>query len=130
MKEPVLKQFDVTVENKIGVLAEICDLLARNAINIKAISTDSHNGSGLIRLVTNDSQTTSNVLAKAGLKYAMSDILPIKMVDRPGELAKIAKLLAKGRIGIDAIYLLDTDGEHRIVAMKVTDVEKARGILR
>ncbi len=125
-----MKQFDVVIENRIGALAELCDALAKNAINIKAIATDSKNGHGLVRLVTEDTKTTKDLLEKSNFKFNEADILAVRMPDRPGELAKAAKLLARAKVNIDSIFLLGSDGEKKEVAFRVSDMEKARGALK
>jgi hypothetical protein len=125
-----MKQFDVVIENRIGALAELCDALAKNAINIKAIATDSKNSHGIVRLVTEDTKTTKDLLTKSNFKFNEADILAVRMLDRPGELAKAAKLLARAKVNIDSIFLLGSDGEKKEVAFRVSDMEKARGALK
>lgn len=124
-----MKQFDVVVDNRIGVLAELCDALARSAINIRAIATDSRDGFGIVRLVTEDERTTKDALTKAKVKFSESEILGLKLPDRPGELAKIAKLLARARVNIDSIFLMGGDGEYKDIALKVSDMTKAKEVL-
>lgn len=127
---PTMKQFDVTVENRIGALSELCDALARGAINIKAISTDSRNGHGLIRLVTEDHMSAKAMLEKTKMRFAESEILAVRLLDRPGELAKATKLLTRAKVNIESVFLLGVDGEYKEVAFKVDDMEKAKGVLK
>jgi hypothetical protein len=127
-----MKQFDITIRNRIGALARLCDALAKSAINIRAIATELKDGTAIVKLVTEDERTTADVLQRARLKFAISEILPVRLIDRPGELAKIAKMLAKARIDIESVYLLDRDQERGEVelALKVSDVAKAATVLK
>lgn len=125
-----MKQFDVIVENRVGVLAELCDVLARSAINIKAIATDAKDGFGVVKLVTEDEATTKDVLTRAKYRWAATDILSIRLPDRPGELAKATKLLARAKVNIESIFLLGSDGEYKDIALKVSDLGRAREVLR
>ncbi len=124
-----MRHFEVHIENKPGSLANICETLARNAINILAISTD---GSGVIRVVTEDENSTRDILKKNNFRFDEAEILPVRLIDRPGELGKVARQLAKANVNVDAVYILDKDKENKTteVALKVNDLKKAREVLK
>lgn len=117
-----LTEFDIVVPNKPGALAELAEQLAADAVNIKAVST---NGGETIRLVTSDESTTRKVLTKAKLPWTEAEVLQVRMMDRPGELAKIARMLSREKVNIDAVYLLCGDGEYTDLALKTSDPAKA-----
>ncbi len=121
-----LKQFSVSMENRPGTLADLCERLASQGINIKAISAD---GDG-IKIVTSDEQTTRDVLSRARLLFEEIEVLQIKLLDRPGELAKISRLLAREKVNIDAVYLLGGDGETTDIILRVNNIMGALKILK
>lgn len=123
-----MKQFDVEVEDKLGALANLCELIASNAINIKAIAT---NGSGCVKIVTEDEATTREALKKAKLLFSENDIMGLRLLDRPGELAKITRVLANQKININSVYLLGKDSERKEteVAIQVSDIGAATKVL-
>ena len=120
-----MKEFDIRAEA--NSVAAICDALAKNAINIDALSI---NGD-VVRLVTEDERSTTEILTKMNAKFTVNDILKIRMIDRPGELSKTLRILEKYSVKTEAVYILDKDKERgeTHVAMKVNDLEKARGLL-
>lgn len=122
-----MKEFDIRTSNEANSVAVICDTLAKNAINISALSIHGD----VIRLVTEDETTTTDVLNKLNAKFTINDILKICMIDRPGELSKTLRILEKHQIKTEAVYILDKDKERgeTHVAMKVNDLTKARGLL-
>jgi hypothetical protein len=95
-------------------------------VNIKAIAT---NGGHSARLVTSDETTTREVLTKARLPWSEADVLQIRLTDRPGELAKISRMLAKERVNIDSVYLLGATGEWTDLVLKVNDTAGALKVL-
>lgn len=118
-----MKQFDITVPNQME-LSNVCDMLAKSAINIKAISTNSNK----LLVVTEDDSTTRDVLRRANYNFSEDEILSLRLIDRPGELAKIVRLLNKLKIGIDSIYIvgkIPERGETEL-AIKVNDIAKAK----
>ncbi len=121
-----LTEFDITVPNKPGALAELAEQLAADAVNIKAISTS---GSETIRLVTSDEGTTRKTLTKAKLPWTETEILQVRLLNRPGELAKIARMLSKAKINVDSVYLLCGGEEYTDLALKASDPTKAAQVL-
>ena len=117
-----LTEFDIVVPNKPGALAELTEQLAADAVNIKAISTS---GTDTIRIVTSDEGTTRKVLTKAKLPWTETEVLQVRLLDRPGELAKIARMLSREKVNIDAVYILCGDGEYTDLALKTSDPAKA-----
>lgn len=126
-----LKQFDVLVENRVGALADACELLAENAINIRAIATsDLKGGKGVLRIVTEDENTTKIVLGKSRFGFEEHDILNLKLMDRPGELAKVARMLAKENINIESVFILGKNNGYTEIAFKVDKMGLAKQVLR
>jgi len=125
-----MRQFEVLVDNKAGKLADVCEVIAKAGINIRAVSTENKNGKGLIRLVTDNEDLTRDALIKAKMNFKEFEIIPARLMDRPGELAKVARALANLKIDIHSIFLLGKDNGTTEVAFKVSDIKKAKEILR
>lgn len=125
-----IKQFDVEIENRVGALADVCDIFAKGLINIKAIATaDRGNGYGMLQVVTEDENTTRKILKEANIEFKEHDILSLKLMDRPGELAKTARLLAKGNVNIESIFILGKNNEFTEVGMKVDKIHEVKNLL-
>lgn len=125
-----MKEFKVFVQNKVGELARVTEALAAKAVNVKAIASESGGAESFLRFVTEDVATTEKALRNAGLKYAPSDILDVSLIDRPGELAKIARRLARAGVNVESIYILGTRNGKVEIAMVVSDMERARDAVR
>lgn len=83
------------MENRIGALADVCEALAQNAVNIKAVATEIRDGIGIIKLVTEDEITTRDILKQKRFNFSEYDIIPIKMINRPVSLQKSQRCLRK-----------------------------------
>ncbi|MGQ0797282.1 MAG: ACT domain-containing protein [Methanobacteriota archaeon] len=123
-------EFKVFVADRPGELARVTDALANAAVNIRAIASEAKHESSFLRIVTNDVTTTEKALRTAGLKYEISEIMTLDLVDRPGELAKIAKRLSRAGINVHSMYLLGSKNGRTEIAMVVDDLAKATMALK
>ena len=125
-----MKEFDVYVQNKPGELAKVCELLGSHGVNIKAIASERGNPRPMIKVVTDDETTTKAALARSGIGYDHKDVVSVRMPDRPGELGKIARKLARASVNVDSIYILGKEGGMTEIAFTVDNLEKAQNALK
>jgi len=117
-----LKQFEISVNNRPGEIAKVTDILASNGINIMAIASERCENP-IIKVVTDDELSTRNALTKAKMKFRENELTVIELMDRPGELSKVAKRLAKAGINVESIHILSNGTSSTSVAL-VTDNHK------
>ena len=122
------KEFSVKLANKSGELARVTEILQKDGVNIRSISTEPK--AEAVRMVTSDAEKTRKSLSQSNLQFSERNLLVAKLEDKPGELARISGALAKEGINIDAAYMLDKDSKHVHVALAVSDEDKARNILK
>jgi hypothetical protein len=121
------KEFSVKLANKSGELARVTEIMQKDGVNIRSISTEPK--AEAVRMVTSDAEKTRKSLSQSNVQFSERNLLVAKLEDKPGELARISGALAKEGINIDAAYMLDKDSKHVHVALAVSDEDKARTIL-
>jgi hypothetical protein len=121
-----MKEFKVYSENKRGELARIAEALAQSSVNIEAIASEDTHPKSFLRIVTNDVKTTQRALSRAGYEFEEKTIIILDLIDRPGELWKLAKRMSRAGVNIESIYLL----EKAKVAMAVDDHERAMKVIK
>src|SRR5437870_4953901 len=98
------RQISVFLENKPGRLANVLRVLAREKINVIALTiVDSHEHS-VLRLIVNDVPRTQEVLRNLGISFTESDVLVVDLKNQPGALAHVCEQLASEHINIDYVY--------------------------
>lgn len=125
-----LHEFKVYVNNQPGELARVTEALAGSAVNIRAISSEGGSPEPFLRIVTNDVTTTKKALKVAGFNYEQNGILTVQLIDRPGELAKVARRLARAQVNVESIYILGSKGGKKEIAMVVDDEKRAQQVLK
>jgi len=125
-----MKEFKVFVADRPGELARVTEALANNAVNIRAIASESKHDASFLRIVTNDITTTEKALRTGGFKFETNEILSLDLIDRPGELSKVAKRLSRAGINVHSLYLLGSKNGRTEIAMVVDDVKRAETVLK
>ena len=121
-----MKQLTVLTDNKPGVLASIASALGENGVNMESISAETFSDSAVIRIITKDSDSAKKALSRLDYRVNESDILVFKILDRAGELGKVAKMLSSEGINVENIYLLNREDKYAYLALKVNNDAKAR----
>lgn len=124
-----LKQFDVPVLNKPGEVARIAEILARRAVNIRGIATDFGQGRPMVHIITDDDTSTRNALNAAGVDFAEKDIIVVALPDKPGELLKLTKKLARGGVNVESLFILGAKTPIEEIAISVDKMDQAKDVL-
>ena len=123
-----MRQFEILINDRPGELAKVTDALAMNGVNIMAIASERCENP-IIRIVTDDEQSTRTALKKAKMKFRENELMVVELQDRPGELSKMAKKLAKAGVNVESIHILGKGTSTTSIALVVDNYKKASEIL-
>ena len=96
-----IHQISVFLENRIGQLAEITQLLANDGIDIRALSIAETSDYGLARMIVDDSYKASSILLQHGDILSMTPVWAVEVPDRPGGLAEVLGVLADAHVDVE-----------------------------
>ena len=117
-----IKQLTVFVENKKGTLVSITDILAKNNVNIRALSIAETEDFGMLRLIVNDESTAEKVLMENGYLFKTVDVVGVKIGDAPGKLTSALDVLDRANINVEYLYAFMARTEkHAYVVIRVAD---------
>jgi hypothetical protein len=124
------KQFTVFLENKPGRLASILGELARQKVNLVAMSVMDRHEHGVLRFVADDHARTTLALQALNTSFTESDVLLVELRNQPGALANVCALLADEHIHIDYAYCSSGGRNGKVMGVfKVTNNDKAIRVL-
>lgn len=126
---PVVKQLSVFLENKPGVLAELCETFSKQKLNIEGLSVSDTVDHAVVRMITSDHRKAIDVLEGAGVLVVETDVLALTLPDKPGQLADIARKLAKAKVNIEYAYGT-TEAAGGQLILRVSDIAKAKRVLK
>lgn len=120
------KQVTVYLENKPGRLANVLSALAREKVNITALSVMDSHEHNVLRFVTDDLGPTVQVFKALNIRHAETDVLVLELRNQPGALAHVCEQLAGLHINIDYAYCSAGGRNGKTFGVfKVSNVEKA-----
>ena len=127
----LVKQVSIFVENKEGKIADVLKVLAKENINISALSLADTTNFGILRLIVDDPKKAKNILQMEDMIVKINEILAVGINDQPGGLAKVLDILAKGKVAIEYMYAFTGHNkEYATVVFKTNDLEKAYDCLK
>jgi hypothetical protein len=125
-----ITQLTVSAQSKPGVLAKVCDAVARAGVNITALCAAESSGRGRIRLVVSDPARAKQALTAAKIRCGEEPALLLSLDDRPGALAAVAARLASAKVNIKCAYAtVASAGAPAQVVVVVANSEKAERAL-
>ncbi|MHB8630547.1 MAG: ACT domain-containing protein [Candidatus Limnocylindria bacterium] len=125
-------ELTIKVPNRAGQLAAISTTLADAGVNIASLAGSALGGKGIVHIVVadKDAARARRALKKANLRVATDrKLLEVRMADKPGALARVAKRLGTGRVSVDSAYLLGTGKRSTTIGFGVKDARKAKRAL-
>ena len=121
-----VEQISIFLENKSGRLAEVTEVLARNGINLRALSLADTADFGIFRLIVNDPEKAVRVLKERGFTIGKNDVVAAEVPDRPGGLAGILAALQGKGINVEYMYAFVQKSEgNAVLIFRFDEIEKA-----
>jgi len=99
-----LHQLSIFSENKPGHMTAPCRLLAREGIDIRALSLADTERFGILRIIVSDWQRGKELLEKSGAVVKVTEVLAVEVPDHPGGLADVLEAFVGTAINIEYMY--------------------------
>lgn len=126
---PLVKQFSVFVQNKIGSLHRLTRLLAQSNINIRAFSIADEMEWGVVRLIVDDESRAREIFKNEEVMFGENTVVLQKLPNHPGALEEVAKLFTKNKVGVISAYATG-EGDETVVVFSTTDNRLAQRLLK
>ena len=127
----LIKQISVFLENRKGRLSEITDILAKNDINIRALSIADTTNFGILRLIVNNTHKAEKVLKENNFTVSINSMVSVSLPDSPGGLSNVLKTLSDGDLQIEYMYaFISHDPDKAYVLMRIEEDFKAQKLLK
>ena len=127
----MIKQISVFLENKVGRLEAMLNILAEAGINIRAMTISEDDDNGTIRLIVNNPEKAEEVLKANDYKVSVPFVIGVTVRDEPGAVCNAIKIMSDNKINIRYLYpLVGCPHGNANILVRVRDTEKSAEILK
>ena len=117
-------QLAVFLENRPGILARVCQALAKATINIVALSILDTVDHAILRMVVDKPKEAERVLAQLSAVVQEREVVFLDVPNEIGALAKITQQLAEAGINLEYAYCAgSTSGGPSGLVLRTNDLE-------
>ena len=125
-----IRQISVFVENKKGSLVKVTDTLAKENIDLRAMSIADTQDFGILRLIVSDTDRAVDILRKEHCIVSVNEVIGVRMQNKPGALATVVKVLNDNGINMEYMYAFNgSTPHHSYLVLRVDDNEKVAELL-
>jgi hypothetical protein len=98
------EQISVFLENRPGVIAELCGALTKQNVNIEAMAVVDSFDIATLRLVVDDPARARQTLETSGVAYVPVNVLSVRIPNVPGALGRMTQKMADENVNIEYMY--------------------------
>ena len=126
-----VKQISIFVENKEGRIKKAIDTLAKENINIRALSIADTTKYGILRLIVSDNEKAIAALEKDGFIVKENEVIILSVPDKPNGLNSTLSIFDEKNINLEYLYaFVSNKTDEAIVVMRLEDMEQAISALK
>ena len=123
-------QLSIFLDNRPGMLARTCQALAKERINILAMSISDTVDHAIIRMVVSDTKKAATLLQALQLPVHERPVIFMDVPNAPGSIAKIAEQLAEAGINIEYAYCTGSTSQPTgHLVLRTNDIEATINVL-
>ena len=121
-----VKQISIFVENKEGRIKKAIDTLAKQDINIRALSIADTTKYGILRLIVSDNEKAIEALEKDGFIVKENEVIILAVPDKPNGLNSTLAVFDEKGINLEYLYaFVSSKTDEAVVVMRLENMEKA-----
>ena len=121
-----VKQISIFVENKEGRIKKAIDTLAKQNINIRALSIADTTKYGILRLIVSDNEKAIEALEADGFIVKENEVIILAVPDEPNGLNSTLAIFDDKNINLEYLYaFVSNKTDEAIVVMRLENMEKA-----
>jgi hypothetical protein len=127
-----MKEITVITEDRPGVMADVSEVLAKAGINIESVDAESLGTNAVLRLLVDRYQDALGALTRAGFHALTEDAILVRLDDKPGGLAQIARRFKDAGVNLRSVRLVcrDTREGKAIVAIAAERTDEVIALVK
>ena len=123
-------QITVVAKNSKDLIADITGLLGSHDIDIRNMDSHLVGRDAYVKLVVDDYDRGLKLLTEEGYNAVSDESVLLRIVDKAGALAEVARAISGHGINTRAITMLQKDGDFTVIAVGTDDNDQVRALFR
>ena len=103
-KAGIVKELLVKTENKVGMMQEVSEAIAKSGANITALNAFGIDKNAIFRIITSDNAKAMAAVKSKNFSVSEKEVVSLQLEDKPGMAAELGKKLKGADIDIKYIY--------------------------
>lgn len=120
-----IKQLSLFVENKTGSLNQVCQVLAKNNIDIRTLNLADTEQFGILRLLVHDWELAKNILEAEGLVVRVTEVVAMPISNEVGALQKLLEVVDNNNLSIEYMYAFTSNNGKAVMVFRFEDIDQA-----
>ncbi len=130
VRPPLVKQFSVFLENKVGALLSLTRTLSEANIHICGLSVVDTADASVVRMVVDDPERCREVLHETQIPVSESNLVVVELPSGPEKLGNILRPLVAAEVNVQYTYsMMVRPRDKALIALHCEDSEYARDAL-
>ena len=116
------KQLIITVDNRVGTLAEVSSVVASSGINLVALCAYAVDNKGVIMFVSDNNNQAKKLLKAKKYELREEEVVLISLKNKPGALQEVMEKISDIGIDVTLVYgSVDKEGKTSRVVLITED---------
>ena len=125
MKCRIATQLSIFLANKPGTLADVCDTLAGEGVNVFAMTISDTVDHAVVRLICSDPRKALEIFEERGTLVVDQQVLMVEIKNRPGAIAEIGRRMAARNVNIEYAYCAAaTTAKTGLLVIRPSDIKR------
>lgn len=125
-----IKQISIFIENRPESLLELTEVLAKNKINMRALSLADTNDFGIARIIVDNPDSVAELLTKEGYIVKATNVIALEIPDETGSLNSILRILGENGRNVEYMYgFTGRKSNSAFMILRSTDVPTTEKVL-
>ncbi|HJN51406.1 MAG: hypothetical protein QGI68_05640 [Pseudomonadales bacterium] len=125
-----MRQITVVAKNTKDLITDITGLLGGHDIDIRNMNSLQVEQNAYVKLVVDSYDRSLKLLTEAGYNAVSDESVLLRIQDKAGALAQVARTISGHGIHTRAITMLQQDGEFTVIAVGTDDNDQVRELFR
>ncbi|MEE3314445.1 MAG: amino acid-binding protein [Treponema sp.] len=125
-----IKQISIFIENRPESLLELTEVLAKNKINMRALSLADTNDFGIARIIVDSPDSVAEMLTDEGYIVKATNVIALEIPDETGSLNSILRILGENGRNVEYMYgFTGRKSNSAFMILRSTDVPTTEKVL-